>query len=302
MLGVPRDRRIARTDIGDHAPKPWSGLIADTHTDHHEDDVTDHPCEACQTRPAPRSLLCSTCIDQLIAEIARVGGYRGLAYDLDIAISKQAVFRRGGASARSDERPILIDERASDAAGALKAVLAHWARVIVDETGADRPIDTLSSIATWLRRRVRWLTHHPQAAQAHAEILDAIRDARIAVDRPSDRVYVGQCDCSRVLYARPGDRWAVCRDEAHDTPLMWPVDERREWLMEQAADFVGTTTQISMALSRYARPVTPAVIRGLAFRGKITPLGADERGRQLWRLGDVLAVVSPEVTCEDVAC
>lgn len=264
--------------------------------------LVDHPCEACQSRPAPNSVICSTCTDQLVSEIAAVGGYHGLAWDLDITIAKQDVFRRGGPGGHTDETPILINEKASDVAAHLKRVLARWAQVVITGTGAERPNDTLSGIASWLRTRARWLAHHQDAAQAHGEIVDAVRAARLVVDRPADRLYVGQCDCGRVLYARPGDRWAVCRAEDHDVPLMWPVDERRTWLMEQAADFVGTTSEIAMALSRYARPVTPSVIRGLENRGRIVPLPeTDVRGRKLWRLGDVLDAVAPAVTCEKLA-
>lgn len=82
---------------------------------------------------------------------------------------------------------------------------------------------------------------------------------------------------------------------------MWPVDARREWLLAQAADFVGTTKEVAMALSRYARPVTPAVIRGLDHRGSIESVGTDSRGRKLWRLGSVLAAVVPALTSEQVA-
>jgi hypothetical protein len=82
---------------------------------------------------------------------------------------------------------------------------------------------------------------------------------------------------------------------------MWPVDARREWLLQQAADFVGTTTEVAAALSRYARPVTPAVIRGLDYREVIAPVYTDSRGRKLWRLGDVLSAVTPVLTSEKIA-
>jgi hypothetical protein len=287
--------------------------------------VTDHLCAACAQRPAPHSTICRSCTDHLVSEVAAVGSYHGLAYDLDIATAKLSKFRPSpGGRSFTDERPLLIDEYASDAAGALKAVLSKWAKVIHRDTHPtihgptcrfcrhpscheirrDFPVDTLAGIATWLRRRVRWIAGHPDAARAYAELCGAVRAARIAVDRPGDRVYVGACDedaCGRDLYARPGDRWAVCRAEVHEESLMWPVDARREWLLQQAADFVGTTKEVSAALSRYARPVTPAVIRGLHNRGAVTPVSTDARGRHSWRLGDVLAAVTPVLTSEKIA-
>jgi hypothetical protein len=286
--------------------------------------VTDHLCAACAQRPAPDATLCRSCTDHLVREVADVGGYRGLAYDLDIATAKLSKFRPSpGGRSFTDERPLMLDERASDTAGELKAVLSKWARVIHRDThptiygpacrfcrhsscheiNRDFPVDTLAGIAAWLRRRVRWIAGHPDAAKAYEEICGAVRAARVAVDRPEDRVYVGICDedgCGRGLYARLGDRWAVCRAEEHEEPLMWPVDARREWLLQQAVDFVGTTTEVAAALSRYARPVTPAVIRGLDYRGAITPI-VDPQGRKKWRLGDVLAAVTPVLTSEKIA-
>jgi hypothetical protein len=287
--------------------------------------VTGHLCAACAQRPAPDTTICRLCTDHLVDEVAAVGAYHGLAYDLDIAIAKQAKFRPSpGGRSGGDDRPILIDERASDAAQALRKTLAKWARVIHQDTHPvtygptcrwcrhhscheirrDFPADTLAGIAAWLRRRIRWIAGHPDAAQAYEEICSAVRAARIAVDRPGDRVYVGQCDedgCGRDLYARPGDQWAICRAEVHEEPLMWPVEDRRNWLLQQAADFVGTTTEVAAALSRYARPVTKSVIRGLDYRGVITPVQVDSRGRKLWRLGDVLDAVTPILTSEKAA-
>lgn len=288
--------------------------------------MTDHPCEAC-SRPAPDRTLCTICTDKLIAEIASVCAYHGLAHDLDIAVTKQAKFRPSpGGRSYTDEPPPMFDERASDAAGHLKAALAKWARVIIDETGAGTvptlgptchtcphrscreirtrglPSDTLTSIAAWLCRRARWLAHHHQAGEAYTEIVGAVRAARITVDRPNDRVYAGPCDCGRDLYAKADARWAICRAKDHgEAPLMWPVDERRTWLLDQAADYIGTTTEISAALSRYAKPVTPAVIRGHVNRGNLRPVWSDGRRRALYRLGDVLDVVVPSLAGQDAA-
>lgn len=264
--------------------------------------MTDHLCELCAQRPAPDTTICRTCMDHLVHEVASVGAYHGLAYDLDIAIAKQAKFRASpGGRNYTDERPVLIDERASDAAGALKAALARWARVIVDETGAEQPSDTLSGIASWLRLRIRWLAGHADAVRAYDQICEAVRAARFAIDRPTERQYTGMCDCGRPLYAREGDRWAVCRAEEHEEPFMWPVSEMREWMLDQALGFVGTTTEISAALSRMSKPVTPAAIRGYVFRGKLRPVWADERGRALYLLGEVLTASMPIMTSEKIA-
>jgi hypothetical protein len=268
--------------------------------------VTGHLCDACAQRPAPDTTICRDCTDHLAGEVASISAYHGLAYDLDIALAKQAKFRPSpGGRSFSDERPLLIDERASDAAGALKVVLAKWAKVIYRDTHPiiygptcrfcrhrscheirrDFPVDSLTGIASWLKHRIRWISGHHDAAAAYREITAAISDGRHAVDRPGDRIYAGPCTCGRDLYVRQGDQWAYCHAEtdAHDGPTAWPVDKMRVWMLGQVQDFIGTSTEVSAALSRLARPVTPAAIRGYVFRNKLRPVWADGRRRALYR-------------------
>jgi hypothetical protein len=62
------------------------------------------------------------------------------------------------------------------------------------------------------------IRRHPAVVELVDEISDAIHQARRAVDRPADRVYLGQCmetpdeegrpvTCLEDIYARP---WATC--------------------------------------------------------------------------------------------
>lgn len=292
--------------------------------------MTAHKC-ACG-RPCPDATICPACAYELDAAIADVAGYRGLAYDLDLATARQARIERGGISRPPEVegrqepgtlRPTALayDEHASEAAAELRGVLASWARLITDDTNPRRigptcgrqcahdsckatrrrefPPDTLAGIATWLRPRVGWLRYHPAGAEAHAGITEAVRTARRAVDRPAERLYAGQCDCDADLYARPESPYVTCPNEECRT--VWKVEDRRVWLLDSARDVIASATDIARALSRYAVPVTPAKIRGHAFRGRLLPQDYNHRGHPLYRLGDVLDIVLSTTTKQEIA-
>lgn len=254
------------------------------------------PCETC-TRPiADGAKVCAACAHVLDAALADVCGYHGLAYDLDLTLSRQSRMGVRDGS-RPTEAAVPYDARASRAAGELRGVLTSWARLVIEETGDTWPQDTLTAVAAYLRKRVGWLRHHEAAAEAYGEIVDAVRDARRIVDRPAERLYAGPCDCGEDLYASLHNVYVTCASDAHEEPVVWPVEDRRRWLLRSAEDVLATTTEISRALTRYSQPVTPEAIRGYKARGRLFVKGERiENGRTvaLFRLGDVLKLVIPE--------
>jgi hypothetical protein len=264
-------------------------------------------CGTCSRPIADGATICVTCAYRLDDAIQDVSAYRGLAYDLDIAVTRQAKLGAGGIpqyGGGGGETPVAFNGRASKAADALKNVLSTWARVIAGETGAELPVDDLARIATWLRPRVGWLRHHEAGAEAWNAILDAVRDARRAVDRRPEKLYAGPCDCGEDLYAHLDAAYVICHSIEHDEPLAWPVDERRRWLLASAEDVLATTTEISRALTRYQQPVTPSAIRGYVARKRLTQRGERvENGKTLalYRLGDVLEIVTPAPEIERVS-
>jgi hypothetical protein len=273
-----------------------------------------HDC-ACSRPIHDTATVCPHCGYLLDAALAEVVAYRGLAYDLDVALAKQA---RLGSSSTAAPAPVEPQAKgagtlkpsplpyhagASNASTRLRTALSVWANVIAKETDAFAPpakneILTLAEIATWLRPRVGWLRYHEAGQEAVDGICDAVSAAWRVVDRPRERLYAGPCDCGADLYARLDAEYVTCRAEAHeDGPLAWPVEERRRWLLRSAEDVLATTTEISRALTRYAQPVTPSAIRGYVARKRLFVKGERmENGRAvpLYRLGDVLAIVAPE--------
>lgn len=283
------------------------------------------PVTTCD-RPMPGNLrVCRACSARLIRDLADVPD---LATHLDIAITRQARIGEPGAGhtelpdpAENEialtirKAPLPWDPRVREAADVLKSALVGWKRVLSEgaplvsgpicpdcehpscewtDLGRKVP-DTLTALSRWLiRHRVR-LLRHPATPEAIDELGAAVRQARRAIDLPPGVWYAGPCgadtgngECPAGLYARHGAATMRCRTcgATHD------VGKREAWLLDQVRDRLGTATEIARALSGFATGLTASKIRGLAYRGRIVSHGDDELGRPLYRIGDVLRLVT----------
>lgn len=263
-----------------------------------------HDC-ACGRPIQDTAVVCPHCGFQLDAALAEIVEYRGLAYDLDAAVSRQVrIGQREGS--RSAETPLPYNKRASDAATHLRSVLVSWARIVHEETDPapigptcrrckhrscrairfrQLPPDTLAGIATWLRPRVGWLRHHRAGAEAWDEITQAVRDARRAVDRPAERLFAGPCnECDTDLYAIAGALSVTCPE----CGLMYEVEARREWLLGALEDHLVNATQMSRLVTYLGIKVADSTIRTYASKGRIASHGTDAKGHPLYKLGEVV--------------
>ncbi|GIH69455.1 hypothetical protein [Sphaerimonospora thailandensis] len=264
-------------------------------------------CPVCAHPMPGHHRVCRACAAGLARDLADVPS---LALHLDVAIARQARIGDGGGPRSADALP--WDERAAEASAVLRSTLVGWVRVLADGvretpgptcpgdcghrsctyiTLAHPPADTLPALSRWLSRHRAWLTGHPAADEAVDEIRAAVRHARRAIDLPPGLWYAGPCgvaDCTADLYARHGARVIRC----HECRATHDADARQEWLLAQVADHLGTATEIARALHGFQHALTPSMVRGYAHRGRLAAHGTDEHGRPLYRVGDVLALVS----------
>ncbi|MDH2425761.1 hypothetical protein [Sphaerisporangium sp. TRM90804] len=264
--------------------------------------------------------ICWACDAELQRDLAEVPA---LEVDLGVTLSRQTRTgdREGG---RPAETALPWDQRAATAAAELHATLVRWHRVLAK--GAPRvagpiclecrhsscewsdlgraPADTLADISRWvIRHRVR-LLRHPAVAEAVDDLRAAVRGARRAIDRPPATWYAGPCRCGADLNARHGAPMIRCRAcGAHVTTAA-----QVRWLLAEAADHLGTATEIARLLHPSGMNVTAAMIRGYAHRGALVARG--RAGHPLYRIGDVLdllgGVLRPAgpacVTCQHRTC
>ena len=223
--------------------------------------------------------VCAGCGQRLADALGRVPF---LVDELDVVLTKQV--RAGDrAHSRSATVPLPYDPQASQAAQRLNDTLARWRTYL--EGRHDR---TAAADALWLASRVDQLRQLADAVAAFGELTRVVAAAERVVDLRPELWYAGPCgNCQADTYAQPGASYVRCR-------CGWQADaaERRTWLLQAAEDTLAHSSLAAQALSRLGRPVTGAMIRGYAFRGRLAAHGTDRLGRPLYRIGDLLDVLT----------
>jgi hypothetical protein len=165
-------------------------------------------------RPEPdqdriAAMLCPECRARLAAQLAALPGlYAELERDL-------ATSRAVGERVRGSGTPgIRLNEQAVDARADMRLILASWADLVAEGSGVAPPARTVPSMAAFLARHLDWLTAHPAAGDAAAEIA-ALAQAASTAARPSRwrRIQLGGC----VVAGCDGQLTALVRDR--DAPL-----------------------------------------------------------------------------------
>lgn len=232
----------------------------------------------------------------------RPAGQTGnLSAEATVSATRQSRIGGGaGIVARTHDKPVPWDEKASDALDELRQLLTRTAVTVATTRGwvLDSGV-TAGRLAAWLLEHVEWIRHRPEAGQTIADIGAAVEKVRRAVDRAPERWYAGPCgavidsrgvECTEHLYAKPGAREVRC-------PVCGTTDDvaaRREWLLSAAENVLAHAGLISAALTQLDEPVTAAQIWALADRGRIVNHGKDAQGRLLFRVGDVRDVLAQQ--------
>jgi hypothetical protein len=243
--------------------------------------------------PSPDGRICWTCTTHLRKDLTAA---LELADELAITITKQDRISDGGRRARGTI-PLPYRPDAAEVAWVYQRTLASWVRIL-DSTQA-RYATSTAALAEWLTARLDVIRRDPLAGELVDEIAYATCRAFIAIDRPPTLAYLGPCSCSPdargrpvEIYARPNAVEATCRG-CNET---YTVADRREWLLKRAEDQLLTAAECSRALPNLLqRPLTAAMVRGYARRGRLTPRPAhplDPRHDPRYRVGDVLDVLS----------
>jgi hypothetical protein len=179
-----------------------------------------------------QAFLCSKHTDELLFWLWDIGGVAlsdsgeyatSLLDELDTTICGDD--KVGGASigivVRSSDHSISFNERASDAKRDLCNTIVGWTKLFAE----DNPhlifdVTTIEEAARWMAGFPNLLAGHPAAVEMHDELRARVRDARSCIDRPADRVYVGECGgrneetnevCTTKLFAIVGHIEVTCR-------------------------------------------------------------------------------------------
>lgn len=264
--------------------------------------TTSAQCPVCGN-PQAQGLLDDACTTRLERELADVAA---IVAELDVTLSKQARIGSGDHGGKKpkgwDRERLPINVGAIEAGDNLANVLTTWARDVYREdlSWAMHGFGS-ANYATVLLGAIDAVRRHPAVAELVDEVTDAVAQARRAVDRPADRIYLGQCyvetpdedgrqvTCLAEIWARPNASEVACKVCGAEHP----VAERRAWLLQRASDLIVTVKEASQYLGEVGGiKVSQSSIRGYLHRQKLTyrPLGVTKG----IRLGDLLAVVLDE--------
>jgi hypothetical protein len=269
----------------------------------HSDPNAKTLCSACDRPVGDNAYLCQTCtgdLEKLLGDIPNLVG------DLVVTYTRQSRTTDRSSGSKSAETSVPWSDRASKALDRLMNALTGWVRLIIEERAGVtliEPHDDALSVSRWLLWHVGWLRHHTAAAEALNDFERAVAEINDVMDLRAERWYAGTCRaeyvavdeaggehdacCAVELYVKPKDTVKLCRNcgTKHD------IEARRKWLLAKAEDQLAHMELIGRALASMGEAVTPSQIRGYAFRGRIVAHGLDRKGRELYRVGDVVQVV-----------
>lgn len=256
-------------------------------------------CAVCTAPSGDDGLLCRTHSDDLLAELGQVPE---LLVELDITITRQSRTTAERHGSRSTTTPLAWNEHASIRKAELWSTLGAWANdvTLLGEDERDRLVDVgfddIAGVATWLVRNMRTMRQLEKAGDAHEEIIDAVRQARRAIDRPADRIFAGPCGaeledepgqfCREDLYGYPGKGYARCKCGASHS-----MEVRRAWMLGQLEDLATHSGDLSIVLGGHGVQIGSSTIRKWAAAGRLHAVSTDNRGRKFYRIGDVLDLV-----------
>lgn len=218
--------------------------------------------------------------------------------ELETMLSRQARMTQGTGGARSSERPLPFDNRASDALDRITRAVMDAYRVTMRRRDSQLVIGPRFA-ARLLRNDLTDLLRKPECARMILALHEANASALAVIDRPPDRWYAGQCSalvdvsnaapqgiCLFDLYAMPDAVTVTCAvcGTVHN------VEQRRSTLLTAAEDVLATATEIARAVALFGEEISAARIHTWSARKRLTQRGVNTAGQPLYRVGDVIAI------------
>jgi hypothetical protein len=268
-------------------------------------------CGACSAAVPDGITLCEDDAERMLDALYRVPT---VVDDLRTTFTRQDQMRGPGAQVgKSTETPLPWNDRIPEKLDALTEVLCRWARPVARARNLDSlpvipytrdphdPARVPGSVSTAiLAARVlsdHWSTVRTlvDAGDAYAEVIDAVHQAERVVDRPVDRLYLGQCGaegedggrCDYDLYVRPKRATVSCPRCATE----WDVEQRREVLKAAMVEHLewstGTAAEVAGWLRLAGVNVGTSTVRRWGAEERMTVVGRSVRGHALYRVGEV---------------
>lgn len=245
-------------------------------------------CRACGRCPSGDAFVCNQCIDDL--EVA-LGDTPALIEDLTVLAMREVNFV--GVAAGADRTPLPVALDATERIHALTNELTTTVRMLCEHRGLPSPaLGDAEACSRWLLTNIRAVALDVGGPDSCNRIIREANRARLAIDRPEDRVYIGLCaKCSTPLHARrhrAEHRCTTC-GETYEVAAMLEVQRTK------VAASLLTLKEISDLSDKWlGGKITLKQLEGLVRRKRLAPAGAKPGPKPvaLYRAADVVAIMA----------
>lgn len=244
--------------------------------------------------------LCSDCAAQAVERLVRLYRHEdsqvSLLDELALTATRQSRMTLPTGGSHGYEMPLVFHVAAAAHYRLLGAFLRRSARHYRLDGYTDslservRRSDTPYAYAAWLQSTA-WpnILRSDDVGNFMDELVSVTDEAMRIIDRPPDQWFAGPCSaCKADLYADEHAATVTCAT-CHNA---FDVAEQRERLLAHVDDVLATASEISRAVHLTGAPVTPSRITNLFHRGQLVRHGRNRAGDHLYRMGDVLTVLS----------
>ena len=255
----------------------------------------DSLCTACRQQPQHNGHLCRACTARLSLDLAAVPS---MQRELVTELARQARKASGpsGRGGGDGGQPLPFDVTASVCLDRLRQALVEGVAIFTYGEPVDLDRVDAARMARWLSARFGELQVRAAVGELAIQLGDALKVARRAIDTPPERVYIGDCHCSRpgqdpvrLLAVRSAPDEAGRREERwHQCPrcgTRFGVEQKLGELEERCRDQLLTAKEAALLAG-----VKPRLVRSWAERGRLQDRGANRDGVAVYRFGDVLGL------------
>lgn len=270
----------------------------------HQPGCDNDRCTGCLPRVADEGYACTACCSRTAGQLE---GIIQLTPDARAVAAGLVRRGQGATGGKPGSRPPLNDG-ATAAVGAVENALTTLARDVAETRGlrfvssafdGHRVADPLVEAASWLTEQLGWLQHAldeqgtPYAVTAFLEIRDCVSRLRGIVNGPQPGRYAGPCStevdgkvCGQDVTAKPGAEVGTCKACGAE----YGVEEQQEWMRRQIEDHLGRPEEIRGLLLTLGVRLGYSTLARYVAKGQIAAHGSDEKGKPLFRIGDVMNI------------
>lgn len=222
-----------------------------------------------------------------------------LAEELEVTKTRLDQTSSQGGRRSTDAAPFVFRLGAAEVldriAVVLRSIIGQWTR---EQGGFAYRMDEVPDLVEQLRPHLSWVAKHQRAGEWRDELEELCLSALQQVDIPEERRFIGRCgagtpECPTELWPVLGEAYSTCPT----CGTRWDVEARTDVGLRKVERWEAPLSRIVELLRGAGEQISLPQARKWAQRvdahGRplLAPVGTDEQGTQLYRLGAVRQVL-----------